>query len=209
MQTPVQPSPWWDRQRHADRRPFLIARGRIKAALCRWFEAQGFIEVETGALQVSPGNETHLAAFATELMGADGARRRLYLHTSPEFACKKLLAAGERRIFTFAPVYRNGERGALHHPAFTMLEWYRADEPYERLMEDCAALVRLAAEAAGADALQFAGRMADPFASPVRVSVADAFATHASIDLLATLPATALPLPASAGSEHPLDWLSP
>ena len=65
---------------------------------------------------MSPGNETHLSAFATELIGPDGTRRPLYLHTSPEFACKKLLAAGEERIFTFAPVFRNRERGALHHP---------------------------------------------------------------------------------------------
>ena len=134
MPTPVQQSSWWHRENYADRRPFLLARARIKAALRGWFEAQGFVEVETSALQVSPGNETHLAAFATELIGPDGTRRRLYLHTSPEFACKKLLAAGEERIFTFAQAYRNRERGALHHPAFTMLEWYRAREPYERLM---------------------------------------------------------------------------
>ena len=183
----MQPNPWWDRDAHADRRPFLLARGRIQAALRRWFEAQGFVEVETGALQVSPGNETHLHAFATELIGPDGARRPLYLHTSPEFACKKLLAAGEERIFTFAPVFRNRERGALHHPAFTMLEWYRAGEPYERLMEDCAALLRIAAEAAGSDALRFGERTADPLAPPERLTVAEAFGRYAGIDLLATL----------------------
>src|SRR5262249_51448088 len=91
---PLEPQqrPWWHPDVHADRRPFLAARSRIKAALGRWFEAQGFIEVETAALQVSPGNETHLHAFATELIGTDGARRPRYLATSPEFACKKLLA---------------------------------------------------------------------------------------------------------------------
>ena len=72
-----------------------------------------------------------------------------YLHTSPEFAMKKLLAAGETRIFSFAPVFRNGERGALHSPEFTMLEWYRAGEPYTRLMIDCVAFLKLAAEATG------------------------------------------------------------
>jgi lysyl-tRNA synthetase class 2 len=183
----VQQTPWWHPENHTDRRPFLLARGRIKAALRHWFEAQGFVEAETSALQVSPGNETHLAAFSTELVGTDGARRRLYLHTSPEFACKKLLAAGEARIFTFAQVYRNRERGALHHPAFTMLEWYRAREPYERLMEDCAKLLHIAAETAGTTTLRFAGRSANPFAPPDRFTVADAFNRYAGIDLLASL----------------------
>ena len=81
-------SPWWAPDRHADRRPVLVARGRIKAAVRAHFEAQGFTEVECGALAVSPGNEAHLSAFATEAVGLDGARRTLYLHTSPEFAAK-------------------------------------------------------------------------------------------------------------------------
>ena len=203
MPTPAQPSSWWHADKHADRRPFLLARGRIKAALRRWFEVQGFIEVETGALQVSPGNEVHLHGFATDLIGPDGTSRRLYLHTSPEFACKKLLAAGEERIFTFAPVFRNRERGALHHPAFTMLEWYRAREPYERLMEDCAGLLGAAAQAAGTAALHFAGRSADPFATPERITLAQAFARFAGIDLMSSL-AGSMPdrdaLAASAGA---------
>jgi lysyl-tRNA synthetase class 2 len=159
----------------------------MRTAIRRWFEAEGFIEVETAALQVSPGNETHLHAFATELIGSDGTHRPLYLHTSPEFACKKLLAAGEEKIFTFAPAFRNRERGALHHPAFTMLEWYRANEPYEQLMEDCAVLLRLAAEAAGTSAMAHGTRTADPFAAPEPVTVAQAFQRFAGIDVLATL----------------------
>ena len=106
-----------------------------------WFAARDFVEVETAILQVSPGNEAHLHAFATELIAPDAARTPLYLHTSPEFAAKKLLAAGEQRLFTFARVFRNRERGALHHPEFTMLEWYRANEPYGALIDDCAALL--------------------------------------------------------------------
>ena len=187
MPEPVQPSPWWDARVHADRRPFLLARGRIMSALRGWFEAQGFVEVETCALQVSPGNETHLHAFATELIGPQGARQPLYLNTSPEFACKKLLAAGEERIFTLAPVFRNRERGALHHPAFTMLEWYRAEEPYERLMEDCAAILNVAADAAGAGKLRFGERTCDPRSASERLTVAEAFQRFAGIDLLATL----------------------
>ena len=128
------PSPWWDRDVYADRRPFLLARGRILSALREWFRKRGFLEVETPALQVSPGNEVHLHAFATELVTPAADRQPLYLHTSPEFTCKKLLAAGEARVFSLAHVFRNRERGPLHHPEFTMLEWYRTNEPYEALM---------------------------------------------------------------------------
>src|SRR5436190_9244072 len=135
------PSPCWDPRVHADRRPRLIARGRIAAAVRAFFAARDFIEVETTILQVSPGNEAHLHAFATELVAPEGSRVPRYLRTSPEFACKKLLAAGEPRIFEFARSYRNRERGALHHPEFTLLEWYRAGEAYGALMADCAALL--------------------------------------------------------------------
>jgi elongation factor P--(R)-beta-lysine ligase len=181
-------SPWWDRDVYADRRPFLLARGRILSALREWFRRRGFLEVETPALQVSPGNETHLHAFATGLAEPDGARTTLYLHTSPEFACKKLLAAGEARLFTFARVFRNRERTALHHPEFTMLEWYRANEPYEALMEDCAAILAETAKAAGCDRLRHRDLAADPFATPERIAVTHAFADFAGIDLMSTLP---------------------
>ena len=183
----TRPSPWWSPAVHADRRGFLLARNRIVRAVRARFEAWGFTEVEAAALQVSPGNEAHLHAFATEAIGPDGARRPLYLHTSPEFACKKLLAAGETRIFDFARVWRNRERGPLHHPEFTLLEWYRAEAPYEALMDDCAALLALAAETAQAEAFTWRGRTADPFAPPERVTVAAAFEAFAGIDLLATL----------------------
>ncbi|MDX8525775.1 EF-P lysine aminoacylase EpmA [Mesorhizobium sp. MSK_1335] len=180
-------SPWWTPHIHADRRPRLMARNAIAAALRGWFAERDFIEVTTSALQVSPGNEAHLAAFATEAIGPDASRRPLYLHTSPEFACKKLLAAGEERIFSLGAVWRNRERGPLHHPEFTMLEWYRAGETYERLMTDCAEILALAAEKAGAKSFRFRGREADPFAEPERLSVAEAFLRYAGIDLLATV----------------------
>jgi lysyl-tRNA synthetase class 2 len=179
-------SPWWAPEIYADRRPFLMARARMTAAVRGWFAARDFVEAETAILQVSPGNEAHLHAFATELIAPD-ARRKLYLHTSPEFAAKKLLAAGEPRLFTLARVFRNRERGALHHPEFTMLEWYRANQPYDALIDDCAALLAAAAEAAGTRSLRFRGRTADPFAVPERLTVAEAFRRYANIDLLATL----------------------
>lgn len=180
-------SPWWARDVYADRKPFLKARTAITAAARRFFALEGFAEVETAVLQVSGGNETHLSAFSTELIGPDGGRSRLYLHTSPEFACKKLLAAGEERIFTLARAFRNRERTALHHPEFTMLEWYRAGEPTLRLYEDCAGLMTAAARAAGASDFAWRGRACDPFAEPEIVTVCEAFAAHASIDLDALL----------------------
>ncbi len=180
-------SPWWTPHRHADRRARLLARNAIASAIRDWFARRDFIEVQTSVLQVSPGNETHLSAFATEAILPDTTRAPLYLHTSPEFACKKLLAAGEERIFNFGPVFRNRERGPLHHPEFTMLEWYRVGETYQSLMADCAALLALTAERAGIDTFTFRGRQADPFLEPERLTVAEAFSRHAGIDLLATV----------------------
>jgi lysyl-tRNA synthetase class 2 len=166
-----------------------MARGRITAAIRAWFLGRDFVEVETPALQISPGNEAHLHAFATEAVGIAGDRAALYLRTSPEFAAKKLLAAGEPRMFELARVWRNRERGPLHHPEFTLLEWYRAGEAYETLMADCGALLSLAAEAAGAKTFSFRGQEADPFAEPERVTLAEAFDRFAAIDLMATIQA--------------------
>ena len=157
----IDPRPWWHSDKHADRRPFLLARGRIKSALRRWFDEQGFLEVDTACLQVSPGNEAHLHAFQTEFRSEAGTRTPLYLHTSPEFAMKKLLAAGESKIFTFAPVFRNGERGPLHSPEFTMLEWYRAGAPYTQLMDDCGALLKVAAATTDRYGWTWKGRTCD------------------------------------------------
>jgi lysyl-tRNA synthetase class 2 len=165
----------------------LIARNRVVSAIRSWFQARAFTEVETAALQISPGNEAHLHAFATQALSPGGVQTPLYLHTSPEFACKKLLAAGEECIFTLARVWRNRERGALHHPEFTLLEWYRAGFPYERLMDDCAEFLGLAAEAAGTKRLTFRRAEADPFAAPERVTLAEAFARFAGMDLLASV----------------------
>lgn len=174
---------------HADRRPFLLGRNRIQSALRAGLAERGFLEVDTPGLQVSPGNETHLHAFATRIIGNDGVGHAAYLHTSPEFSCKKLLAAGEEKIACFAHVWRNRERGPLHHPEFTMLEWYRVREDYETLMHDCAWIVAAAAEAAGARRFRFRGMEIDPFAEPERLNLAEAFQRFAGIDLLASVSA--------------------
>lgn len=178
---------WWDPTRHADRRPLLITRNRIQTRLRLWFDEQGFTEVDPAALAVSPGNEAHLHAFATEAISLTGESETRYLHTSPEFAMKKLLAAGETRIAAFAHVWRNREGGPRHASEFTMLEWYRAHEDYTVLMDDTAAFIRIAAEVAGADVLRHGKAECDPKAPYQRVSVAEAFLKWAGIDLLATI----------------------
>lgn len=180
-------SRWWSPALHADRRPLLLTRNRIQAAIRGWLAGQGFTEVDPAALAISPGNEAHLHGFATQAIGNDGAGRAMYLHTSPEFAMKKLLAAGETRIHAFSHVWRNRERGALHSPEFTMLEWYRVGEGYETLMADTVAFLRLAAREAGASMLRFRDRTCDPFAEPERLSVAEAFATHAGVNLMGSI----------------------
>jgi lysyl-tRNA synthetase class 2 len=180
-------SSWWSASRHADIRPFLMARSAITRAIRAWFDEQGFAEVETGILQVSPGNETHLHAPRTELTDADGTRATRYLRTSPEFACKKLLAAGEQKIFEFARVFRDRERGDLHLAEFTMLEWYRANATYDAIMADSIVIIAHAARATGIGRFSFRNKIADPFAEPELLTVAMAFERFASIDLLSTI----------------------
>lgn len=180
-------SPWWQPHVHRDRRPFLLARTRMVQAARAFFADQSFVEVDTAILQLSPGNQAHISAFGTEIFDDTGVKSKLYLHSSPEFAAKKLLAAGEKCIFYLGHVFRNRERGKLHHPEFTMLEWYRAETPYQRLVEDCMGLLATTVAAAGSRDLCFAGHVADPFAEPEILSVAEAFDRFAGIDLLATL----------------------
>jgi lysyl-tRNA synthetase class 2 len=166
-------TPFWTRDRHADRAPFLKARAAIVRAVRDWFHAQGFTEVEPVALSVSPGAEVHVDAFE--------ARRKsggfCYLHTSPEFAMKKLIAAGEENIFFLGKCWRRGEAGPLHAEEFTMLEWYRARAPYERVMDDCVELARLAVRVAGASALRWKDKSCDAFAEAEKLSVRAALAT--------------------------------
>src|SRR5438876_9958699 len=144
------------------RRANLELRGRVLAAVRSFFAEAGFVEVDTPALQVSPGLEPHLKAFAIVLHDPlSSAALPRYLHTSPEFAMKKLLAGGMERIWQLAHVFRDNERSATHHPEFAMLEWYRAGAGYLDLMEECEALLRQVQEAAGAAALRWRGQRAD------------------------------------------------
>ena len=163
------------------------------AAIRGFFADAGFSEVETPALQVSPGMEVHLQAFATRLDEPFGqGARSLYLHTSPEFAMKKLLAAGETKIFQFARTFRNGERSATHHPEFTMLEWYRVNAGWRETVEDCrnfviAALAAVPKDKSFGNGLAWQGRVCDPTKPWEYLSVNEAFARYAKIDLGACL----------------------
>ncbi len=166
----------------------LELRGRLTAATRAFFAERDFLEVETPALQISPGLEPHLMAFATELVAADQqSSQTLYLHTSPEFAMKKLLAAGLPRIFQLAHVFRNGERASTHHPEFTMLEWYR-NGSYSEIIADTAELLRVLAGVAGRSQVSWRGLTCDLTTEPELLSVQDAFTRHAGgIDLLSTV----------------------
>jgi lysyl-tRNA synthetase class 2 len=174
-------TPWWDPRALARRLPYLEARAAIVAAVRAQFASLGFVEVETPALQGSPGLEPHLRPFATALADPlGGPSRGMYLHTSPEYAMKKLLAAGVPRPFQLARVFRNGERSALHHPEFTMLEWYRAGESYETVMRDCLAVLGCAG-----GKFQRGAVTCDLDQPTVVLTVAEAFDRFAGADVFA------------------------
>lgn len=175
--------PFWSPERHAARRPALLIRSKLKAALRAALEAKRFLEVDTGLIQISPGNETHLHAFQTVWRAPGEETATGYLITSPEFSMKKLLAAGEAHIYQFAPCFRAREISRLHSPEFTMLEFYRANEPYTELMQDCAWMLRLAARIGKRDMLSFRGKECDHYAEPERLSVCAAFSRHAGMEL--------------------------
>jgi len=206
---PISRQPWWRADSLARRRPFLDARRASTKAMRAYFQAEGFIEVETPAVQVSPGIERHIQPFATTLRDplGEGAAPR-YLHTSPEFSMKKLLAGGMDKIVQLCHVWRDGERGPLHHPEFTMLEWYRSGTDYAAVMADCEALMRGVAKACERTLqdgvmLRWQGRTCDPARPAERLTVQTAFGRHVGIDLLATIddPTSAAPSPVKLKAE--------
>lgn len=180
--------PWWRRDRFAARARYLAARSTALRVVRRHFDAEGFAEVDTPALQISPGLEPHLRAFVTTLDEPGVGLRPFFLHTSPEFAMKKLLAAGVPKLFQLAHAFRNGERGATHHPEFTLLEWYRAGATYQTLMTDCERLLTVVLEAIGEPQYKWQGQTADPRRPWHRETVAGVFADRCGIDILATAP---------------------
>lgn len=175
---------WWLPHNFAEKKPHLQARMQALRAVRGWFEGQGFDEVQTPVLQVCPVMDAHIHGFKTYLKGPDlQPLKAMYLHTSPEFAMKKLLVAGCEQIYQIAPVFRNGDDTRLHSPEFTLLEWYRAGTDYTAMMEDCAGLLRHVAKALGVLHYRHGAVRCDPFAPWQRLSVHDAFERYAGIDL--------------------------
>ncbi|MCB9979086.1 MAG: EF-P lysine aminoacylase GenX [Rhodospirillales bacterium] len=180
---------WWKAETFARKKDNLVRRMALIRAIRGFFDAQSFWEVETPVLQTAPGMEPHLWAFETERLSPDRAsRERLYLHTSPEFAMKKLLVAGAPEIYQIAHVFRNAEGSTLHSPEFSMLEWYRAESGYRQIMDDCVGLLRTCAEALKIDAYTYRGERADPFGAWEIISVCEAFETYAEFRLEDVLP---------------------
>lgn len=161
--------------------PFLQARARILRDIRVFFDARGYLEVETSALQAAPCMEAHIQGFRTELVSADRQNREeMYLHTSPEFAMKKLLVAGLPAIYQLAKVFRNAEGSRWHSPEFTMLEWYRAGMDYMQMMEETADLLRhLACAPVLVD-----GRTCNLQTPFEKITVVDAVRKYAGIDIL-------------------------
>lgn len=184
----------------AKKRANLETRARIFAALRGYFDAQDFVEVDTPALQISPGLEPHLHAFATDYLLPHGGAKKFYLHTSPEFACKKLLAAGMERIYQLAHVFRNKEGSRLHSPEFMLLEWYRVGAGYKELMEDCMEVLRAALDAAGREKFVY-GKVTCRAGEAETLTVQEAFDSFAGIDLLGTVDDPENPAPQKLAKE--------
>jgi len=171
---------WWNPDRFGRKIPYLEARARIFAEVRGFFNARGYLEVETPALQVAPCMEAHIQGFKTTLMTADRqSTETLYLHTSPEFAMKKLLVAGLPKIYQLAKVFRNAEGSSWHSPEFAMLEWYQLGMDYKDMMEETAALLRHVVKAP----MTVKGRTCDAHAPWEKITVVDALKKYAGIDI--------------------------
>ncbi|MFT8550862.1 MAG: EF-P lysine aminoacylase EpmA [Acetobacter okinawensis] len=165
-----------------DRLPFLRRRNMVLRGTRAFLEARGCMEVETPCATPTPGEEVHLLPFQTMRETPDGQRQPLFLHTSPEFAMKRIVAATGLPVFQFARVWRNGEASATHAPEFTMLEWYQPGMPLTGLMDETEALLK-AVLPPTIHRNTCTLDMSLPFE---RLSMEEAFRRHAGVDLLPT-----------------------
>jgi len=158
----------------------LLARHNVRAAIRAWFEADQFLEIEPPTLVRAPGMEPHITAVGVDVdLGSHKEAR--WLHTSPEFAMKRLLSQGAERIYALSRVFRAGEHGPHHRVEFTMLEWYRANTTYDALMRDCEGFISLAAKRIRGSTLVGDLDLAPPYE---KLTLAEAFEQYAGVDLL-------------------------
>jgi lysyl-tRNA synthetase class 2 len=158
----------------------LKARHAVRAAIRAYFDGQGFVEVEPPTLVTAPGMEPHITAVELQVDHGNGPQRR-WLHTSPEFAMKKLLSQGVPRLYSACRVFRAGEHGPHHRVEFTMVEWYRAHQTYDALMTDCESFISAAAHALHGTTTVGPLDLSPPYE---RLTLAQAFERYAGVDLL-------------------------
>lgn len=173
---------WWHKNEFSVKKLNLYKRAKLVKSIRTWFDSNDFLEVESPSLQKSPGMEAHLRAFRTEKISPElDKSEELFLHTSPEFAMKKLLVAGLPKIYQICHCFRNAEGSSLHSCEFTMIEWYRANSNYNKIMQDCEKLIRFCATETGTKTLKHKDMQSDPFAEWEKISVIDAYKKYAGI----------------------------
>ena len=179
---------WWSPAHFSQKKHNLAIRSQIIRSIRAYFDGLGFDEVETLILQTCPVIDTHIRAFATDLRGVDGkVKDTVYLHTSPEFAMKKLMVAGMSEIYQICNVFRNAEGSKRHRCEFKMIEWYRTNADYNDIMRDCEGLLQACAKAVDVKLFQYKTYKCDPFTAWERLSVVEAFERYADIDLMSVL----------------------
>ncbi|MGM0421755.1 MAG: EF-P lysine aminoacylase EpmA [Pseudomonadota bacterium] len=177
----------WHPDHFARKIPFLQKRAEIMRRIRQFFDHRGYLEVETPALQISPGMEPHIKAFETSYTTPDQSHsQQLFLHTSPEFAMKKLLVGGCTQIYQICKTFRNAEDSPHHSPEFTMMEWYHTGMDYTELMQECIDLLRAVHDGP----YKFQGRVSDAQQGWQMISVCESFQLYAGIDLESCLPET-------------------
>ena len=175
---------WWHPDHFGKKIPFLEKRAKIIRTIRAYFDSLGYTEVETPALQHAAVMDPHIRAFETEYTTPDlSEKHRLFLHTSPEFAMKKMLVGGMTKIYQICKTFRNAENSPNHSPEFTMIEWYHTGLSYEGLMQECIGLMRAVTDGP----YTFRGMDSDPHQSWEVISVCEAFEKYADMNLESVL----------------------
>lgn len=175
---------WWQPEIFLRKQGNLKMRMKLIKSMRDYFDSDGFVEVETPALQTMPCADMHIHGFKTEYFGPDMNKiKDYYLHTSPEFDMKKLLVAGLPKIYQICKVYRNGESTKLHSPEFALAEWYRSNTDYTAMMDDCVGLLRKIAADLDIKAYTYGKNTCNPALNFNIITVLEAFDKYAEFDL--------------------------